>query len=423
MNFSQFLDQLDKEKKLVHITKPVSIKYEIPAIMKKYDGVPLLFENVRESSMKVAANILSTRDLSAEGIGCRKDEVVRLVADAIDKPTKPRLSDSLRNDYETVADLSKLPVLTYYAEDGGPYIASGVFVVSDKELGINVSYHRMMKVDNNRVVARILPRHFEEFVKRGNREFAICIGLSPAMAIASAVSCELGKSELDIANTISPINTLNLDGHVVPESEIVMIAEITEDRIDEGPFMDLTETFDIVRKERIINIKKIYKKKGAVFHALLPGGNEHKVLMGAPKEPAIYRAVNSVCKCKDVLITPGGCSWLHAVVQIHKQHEDDGRRALEAAFDAHKSLKHCFVVDHDIEITDPHQVEWCFATRFQADRQMIVKEHQIGSSLDKSSNPQTRETTKVGFDLTVPVGKIDEYSKHKIPGEDKASLE
>ncbi len=423
MNFNEFLQKLDKEGKLIHVTKPVSVKHEIAAIMKKYDGQPLIFENVKDSYMKIAANVLSTRDLVAQGIGVTKEQVVEKVADAIDNPSKPEQNDSLKDEYEEVEDLTKLPILTYYEQDGGPYIASAIFVISDKELGINASYHRSMFVDNNHIVSRILPRHFHEFVEKGNKEFAICIGLPPSLAIGGAVSCEPEISELDIANSISPIKTLELDGQIVPEAEIIMIAEVTDKKHDEGPFMDLTETFDIIRQEPMFKIKKIYKKKDAVFHALLPGGNEHKTLMGTPKEPAIYRGVNKVVKCKNVLITPGGCSWLHAIVQIDKENEDDGKKALEAAFTSHKSMKHCWVVDDDIDITNPHEVEWAFTTRFQADKDMIVKEHETGSSLDPSANPETRETTKVGFDLTVPVGEKSEFSKSKIPGEDEASVE
>jgi 2,5-furandicarboxylate decarboxylase 1 len=103
--------------------------------------------------------------------------------------------------------------------------------------------------------------------------------------------------------------------------------------------------------------------------------------MGMPKEPTIYNEVNKVCQCKDVYITPGGCSWLHAIVQIKKVNADDGKKAIAAAFEGHKSLKHCVVVDEDINIYDPHEVEWAIATRFQADKNAVILSNQPGSSL------------------------------------------
>jgi UbiD family decarboxylase len=102
-----------------------------------------------------------------------------------------------------------------------------------------------------------------------------------------------------------------------------------------------------------------------MYHALLPGGLEHKVLMGMPREPTIYREVTKVCEVKDVLITPGGCSWLHGAVSIHKKHPDDGRKAIEAAFKGHKSMKHVFVVDDDISQCLAGMVHWGVGTTLE----------------------------------------------------------
>jgi len=421
MNFREFIEKLDKEEKLIRISKDVSRKYEIPAIMKKLDGRPLLFENVIDSEMPIVANICSSRDLVAEALGIEKKELINKIANAIDNPRKFNVSKIEYKEIEV--DLGKIPILTHYEKDGGPYITSAIFVINDKKYGINSSFHRCMVIDKNKIVARVLPRHFYEYVTRGNREFAICIGNPIQVLISSAISCEIEKNEFEIANALKETLFTKLDGHVVPDSEIVMIAEYTNELHDEGPFMDLTETYDIVRKQNIIKIKKIYTKENPIYHALLPGGLEHKILMGMPKEPAIYREVSKVCKCKNVYITPGGCSWLHAIVQIKKENEDDGKKAIEAAFKGHKSLKHVFIVDNDINIENPHEVEWAFATRFQGNRDLIIKENEIGSSLDPSADSQTRLTTKIGFDLTIPFNKDKEcFKKHKIPHEDDIEL-
>ncbi len=102
-------------------------------------------------------------------------------------------------------------------------------------------------------------------------------------------------------------------------------------------------------------------------------------------------------------INPGGCSWLHAIVQIDKQAEEDGKKAIQAAFAGHRSCKHVFVVDSDIDIYNPLEVEWAMATRFQGDRDLVVLERAPGSSLDPSAEPGTHATTRVGFDLTKPL--------------------
>jgi len=130
--------------------------------------------------------------------------------------------------------------------------------------------------------------------------------------------------------------------------------------------------------------------------------------MGMPREPTIFAAVNEVCRCAGVYITPGGTSWLHAVVQIEKQHEEDGRRAVWAAFQGHTSLKHVVVVDTDVDLYDPADVEWAIATRFQADRDLVLLTDQPGSSLDPSATQtlgQKARTAKMGLDATAPLGE------------------
>jgi 2,5-furandicarboxylate decarboxylase 1 len=117
--------------------------------------------------------------------------------------------------------------------------------------------------------------------------------------------------------------------------------------------------------------------------------------------------VNKVTRCTGAVITPGGASWLHAVVQIDKQGEDDGRKAIAAAFKGHGSLKHVWVVDTDVDIYDPAQVEWAVATRFQADQDLYVFRDQPGSSLDPSGlhvPGQKSLTAKMGLDCTIPWG-------------------
>lgn len=411
----EFVKMLDEKGMLIKIEREVDVKYEISTLMKMLDGKPLLFENVKGFSMPVVANICSTRELIAFGLGIDKREIIRKLGNAIENPKEPELVEA-EGYSEMSADLSKLPILTYYPFDGGPYIASAIVVASDDEYGLNASYHRMMVIGNDKVVIRILPRHFDEYLKRGLKEFAICIGNSIPVLLGSALSVEIDKSELSIANALRETKLIELAGHKVPQAEIVMVAGMTGEMHDEGPFLDLTETPDIVRKQRVAQIKSIFVRQDALFHALLPGGLEHKILMGMPKEPTIFREVSKVCECKDVLITPGGCSWLHGAVSIRKRGKDDARKAIEAAFKGHKSMKHVFVVDDDIDIHNPNEIEWAMATRFQGDRDMVIREKEKGSSLDPSSNLETRETTKIGFDLTIPFDRNEkDFKKPKLP--------
>jgi len=125
--------------------------------------------------------------------------------------------------------------------------------------------------------------------------------------------------------------------------------------------------------------------------------------MGVPQEPRILAFVeNAVPSVQNVVLSEGGCGWLHAVVSIKKMVEGDGKNAGLAALAAHPSLKMVIVVDDDIDIYDPLDVEWALATRFQPDRGLVVLSGVRGSSLDPSSN-KSGVTSKWLIDATLPL--------------------
>ena len=414
MNLREFVTLLEEEGLLVRIKKEADPKFEIPTIMKMMDGTPLLFENVKGQKIPVVANICSTRKLVALGLGISESMIVTKLMDAIENPKEPRAVEA-QGYVEMDPDLSKLPILTYYPMDGGPYVASGIVIANDPEYGLNASYHRGMVISKDRFVYRILQRDFERYIEKGLTEFAFCIGNAIPVLIGAAISESPDTNELAIANALRDTPLIDIQGHRVPQSEIIIIMEFTGEMHDEGPFLDLTETPDIVRSQRVARVKKIFVREDSLFHGLLPGGLEHKTLMGMPREPSIYREVAKVCQVKDVLVTPGGCSWLHGAVSIVKSKDDDGKNAIEAAFRGHKSMKHVFIVDDDIDIQRPEEIEWAMATRFQGDTDIVEKKEK-GSSLDPSSDLETRMTTKMGFDLTIPWGRDPkDFKRPELP--------
>ena len=424
MTFRVFLDKVKSQGKLVSITKPVSKKLVASGLFKELDGKPVLMSNIKESKFRVAGNVFSTKDLVAEYFGIKAPELISKMIHAIENPTKPNVVSSAPCQEVEMGeiDLDKLPILFHCDKDGGNYISSGVVVVKDAEHGQNLDFHRMMQIGKNKFSVRIVAeRHFDKFIKKnGKMPIAVCIGNGANVLLAAATSVALGQNELEIANTLEPLNVVRaktFDAFIPADCEFVLEGTIDlEEKANEGPFVDLTETYDKVRQEPVFTVWKVTHRKDAIWQALLPGALEHKLLMGMPREPTIFREVSKVANCLDVSINPGGCSWLHAIVKIDKKNEDDGRKALEAAFRGHGSLKHCFVVDKDINIYDPLSVEWAMATRFQGDRDILVIGKQKGSTLDPSSEPDTHQTYKMGFDLTKPlVAKGKNFEKAEFP--------
>jgi UbiD family decarboxylase len=422
------LEQLDKNGELTRIKKEVSTKYEMAGIIDALGEKPVLFEKVKESSIPVVAGLVSSKELIARALGIKKQQLLHKLSIAIENPVPPDIAEKgeCQEIVESDVDLTKLPIMRYTEKDGGKYIASAVAIVKDPELGRNMAFHRLMLISKNKFVARIVEeRGTDTALKKagGALDIAMCIGNSTAVLLAAATSLPKGVDELAMANALEKTQSVKcktIDVEVPKDCEIVLEGRITKEKAPEGPFLDLTGIVDKVRQQPVIEIKCVTHREKPIYQTILAGRNEHKFLMGMPKEPTIFNEVNKVCECKDVYITPGGCSWLHAVVQIKKRNPDDGRKAIQAAFEGHKSLKHCVIVDDDINIYDSKEVEWAIATRFQADKNTVILSNQPGSSLDPSGDlteGKKATTSKAGLDATTPLVttgkgfKKEEYGK------------
>ncbi|UCB60815.1 MAG: UbiD family decarboxylase [Candidatus Bathyarchaeota archaeon] len=425
MGFREYLEKIGKEGALQKVDVGVSKKLEISGILKEVEPTPIIFNNVRESKFRVAGNLLCTKDVIAEYFSVTPADLIPMLSRAISERSEPEIAAKApcQEVIESSVDLDNLPILFHCEKDGGNYISSAVVVTRDPDYGQNVDFHRAMQFSKDKFAIRVVRgRHFHQFLERnGELDVAFCVGNTPNILIAGATSVDIGIDELGIANALEPfkvVKAYSTDLFIPAEAEFVLEGRVyLEERHAEGPFVDLTETYDMIREEPVFEVKKVTHRKDAIWQALLPGALEHKILMGMPREPTIFDEVNERgVRCLDVNLSPGGCSWLHAIIQIDKKSEDDGRKAIEGGFAGHRSCKHVFVVDKDIDIYKPLSVEWAMATRFQGDTRMVIKDKEQGSSLDPSAEPDTKMTTKIGFDLTKPlVAKGKNFEVAKFP--------
>jgi len=417
MGIREFLDLLKKEGSLQEINKPISPIFEAPRYAYQ-DKRPVLFHDC--NGMRAAMNVMNSRETLARALGVMPENIItKLTATTFDGETK-RVDDSPMFEIKSKTNLSKLPIMKHFKKDGGSYITAGIVVAKYKDV-YNASIHRLMVVNDNTLAARLVPprhtyvMHKEAASKNEPLQVGIVIGVDPVTVFAASTRVPQGKEwEYAAALKGEPIELVTLDNGVeVPHGEIVLEGSIDpSEKVKEGPFVDITGSYDHIRPEPVIHLTNMMMRKDPIYHGILPGGNEHKLLMGVPYEPLIYNAVANVTKVKNVMLTEGGCCYLHAIVQIEKQTEGDGKNAIMAAFAAHTSLKHVVVVDTDINIFDPMDVEYAIATRTKADRDVMIVSNVRGSSLDPVSDDNI--TSKMGIDATKPLKANDKYERAKI---------
>jgi UbiD family decarboxylase len=418
---------------VVRIEEPVSRDVEATDVLLRHPKVPVHFTDL--DGYEAVGNLWSTRDRIARAMNLGKEDLLVRILDALRAPGDvPVVDDApLLTNQATDFDLRDSPVPKFYPKDAGRYITAGVWV-AERDGKRNLSFHRILLLDEKRGACRIVPRHLHSMHQAAlaageELKVAVCIGVDPWNLIGGGLSVEYDVDEFRVASALKratlgePAEGVRLrNGLVVPaEAEYVLEGRLTAETHDEGPFVDAVRTYDRVRQEPVLEVDRVYHRDEPIFHAILGGSDEHFQFMGMPREPVIYEGVRKVVpRVHGVRLTEGGCAWLHGVVAITKQHEHDGKNAIMAAFAAHTSMKYVVVVDGDIDIYDPADVEWAIATRFQADRDLVVIERARGSSIDPSADGYT---AKMGLDATKPLGGGVAFDKATVgpPGDYQAS--
>lgn len=407
----------------------LSPRYEIPAIIKEYDGKgPLVFENVEDHYWHIVANVCDSRECICGALGVDVDSLHEHLSNALETPTTCIVRGEKKSS--RVLKLSEIPVLTHYMGEQGPYITSALVYARNPEgSGGNVSYHRMDVIGEDRLSICVQPGHLKEYIQEvrdsgGNHlDISISIGNHPAVMMASALRPPLDISEFDVANTLlggglELFECPDVDALAPIEAELVLEGRIrVNEEASEGPYVCVTGTMKESKPMPIVELVGAICKDDCIYQGLLGGGVEHRLLESIPNEVKLWRRLKAEgYDVKGVHMTPGGSSWLHGVVSVAKKTENDGRNILEAMFDEVPALKHVVVVDSDINPYDSGQVEWALSTRFQGDKDLMAIPSSYASRLDPSSDLKNKLGCKLGFDASKPLdGKRQDFEMGVIP--------
>jgi 2,5-furandicarboxylate decarboxylase 1 len=437
-----WLDHLQQTDRLAVIDQRVSLQYELAAVAKHLDGEKAAhFTSVEDYQMPVVAGVASTRRMFAEA--CETDDY-GLIQKFTEAAANPRPCSHVDKSEATMKEniitedidlMEMLPIPVHHEEDSGNYITAGLCIVRDPETRKqNVSIHRLQVSDKDRFTALILARHTHHLQRQAEErgeplECAIVVGVDPVTMLASQASTPFGVDELEISSalrdeplSVTRCETVDID--VPAHAEIVIEAKILPHlREPEGPFGEFPKYYGSRSDKEVLQVSGITHRDDPIYHTIIPAGYEHLLLGGIPREASLFQLVRqAVPTVKAVHMTPGGTCRYHAAVSIKKTVEGQGKNAVFAALANSFDIKHVFVVDEEVDIFDPEEVEWALATRFQAERDLIVVHGAEGSKLDPSTDNGV--SSKMGFDCTVPLDSEPfDYLRVRIPGYDEIELE
>ena len=452
-----WLQHLTDTDRMVVAREGIELKHELAAVAKRLDGTKAVyFPKPGGHEIPVISGFAARRSWIAEAMGVAEDQLLNRFRDAADNPipwqeVEPDVAPCQQVVYTDIDMHALLPIPTHSEHDNGPYITAGMVIARNPETGVqNVSINRIQVHGKDRMALLMLPRHLLAFFREAQRRgealpVAIVIGADPLTLLASQAITQIDYDELDIAGALhgEPLAVVKCqtnDVRVPANAEIVIEGHILPDEMEmEGPFGEFPRYYSARERREVIAVDRVTHRRAPVLHTIIPAEMEHLLLGSIPREATLLAHLQrSFPNVLDVHLSVGGVGRYHLFVRIRKTHEGQPKNVILCAFGAHYDIKHVVVVDEDVDVHQPRQVEWALATRFQADLDLVVIAGAQGSALDPSTTkrslsqisgtvPPPHEqgvSAKMGMDATRPVQYHEHvFTRVHVPGEDTLDLE
>lgn len=435
-DLNSVIDFLSSRHQLVQVKTEVDPHFELGAVAYHFHGdMPVLFDRVKGSPWSVFTGLYWNRAVLADLFGLPETRLsfhfAQAVAEWRSSPLHPVVVDKAPSQevVEKKWDIRKLPAPQVGTEEGGPYLTASVVIAKDPDTGVrNASIMRCMITGRNRMTCLMdIGRHLRDYYERAEArgkplEITINTGVDPAVHIASVVPAVAAPIELDelgiashlLGEPLTLVKGKTVEVEAVATAQFVLEGELLPKvRESEGPAAEVTGYYACRDDRWVIKVKGVTRRKNPIWHTILPGREVYNSV-GLMAEASIFRSISNLVPMvvKDVALTYGGCGFYHAVVQVEKKVEGIQRNVILATFASFPSLKQVVVVDSDVNIRDPHDVEWAFATRFRPDRDILLIPDARGHEL----NPATDAGIgcKIGLDATAPYPMPANFKRFKV---------
>ena len=436
----EFIGFLESKGELIRTKKPVDVKYEISAYIRKtsdVQGPALLFDNVKEFTIPVLGGAFATRKRALLALETSNEDYVNKFHDALDHLVAPKLTANAPCKDVIIkgqdVDLNKLPVPIFSERDPAPFITLGLCISRDpKSGGKNTSIYRLQLKGRNRlgIMAQHLVRQLMEAESIGKGlPIAIAIGTDPVLPLATQWMAPYGTDELALAGSLrgAPVELVKaetVDLEVPATAEIIIEGMVLPNvREDEGPFGEVSGYYTPSNPKPVIEVTAITHRKNPIYQAALTGmpTTENHILKQLPLEASYYWQLKKEFPGVTAVHFPAaGTVGMTCVIAMKQAYECEARNLIAAMIGTRRN-KITVVVDDDIDITDMEKVWWAITTRTQADEDVIIFPRVMATAMDPSVR-KLRVGSSLGIDATVPFGQYFPEIV-KVPGADKVSLD
>jgi len=412
---------------------------ELADIAQALDGNAraVLFKAAGPERHELVGNVTASRARIARAFGVAPQDLLHEVQRRLrSKPDVVEVSRAEAPAQEVVltgadADLTVLPVHLQHGADGAPYIsASTDFVVDEKTGFTNVGMRRLMLrgrresgVDLNS--PSDLRAIYEASASAGKPlPVAFVVGSHPIDHLAAVM--RLPSDDLALISSLREaplpvVKCVTNDVRVPADAEWVLEGTIdAKGHVEaEGPYGEFLGYYGAVKRNPVFHLAAITRRRDALFQTSTIGGKylsrtDTAQLNAVRTEVMVWRALETAVREPIAVHATGSSGGMYTLrVALRQRVPGEARNAIAACFGALTNVKNVFVVDPDIDIFSDEQMDWAFATRFQADRDLMVMDGMRTVPIDPSLMG-SRVGAKAGFDLTWPVGAASKLEM-KVP--------
>jgi 2,5-furandicarboxylate decarboxylase 1 len=412
------LDKLARSGKLLVTDREVDPIYELGAVLKHFENnVPILFNRVKGYNIPVVGGLYGNREIYYELLGVTRENRIHRIMDAIANPKPAKIISTgpvKENIITSGIDMARMfPHPKFHEKDNGSFITAGLLVVKDPNSGKRYTSVRRFQINRGNQISALITSKTKDFFLELERqgkplEVAVVLGYDAFTLTASQISMErygVDKYEVDSALRGEPLELVKchtVDLEVPAYAEIVFEGVIMPNKREiEGPFGELMGYYGPAKPEPIMEVRCIMHRNNPIYQTAGPSREEH-FSNGLIREVELYYHLKNMVDVQDVHVTIGGGCRFHVIASINKKQEGDGKTAIIGALASEKHVKHVVIVDNDVDIFNPMDVEFALASRVQASKDVVIIPGALGSGLE-ASYVYYGVTDKMGIDATKPL--------------------
>jgi 2,5-furandicarboxylate decarboxylase 1 len=417
---------LQQEGELETVSEPS----DLIEIAPRLDGnaKAVLFTCVGPEQAELVGNVMGNRRRLALAFGATEASLLKEVRKRIETPIAPiEVSSAQAPVHDLVltgedADFTRLPVHLQHSEDGAPYVSASIDIGRSYDGGRrNVGYRRLMlrgrrTAGMDLVAPSDLRALYAEFVKRKERmPIVFAVGSHPTDSVAATCTWT-SADEVEIMGAmrgapVPLVRCATIDAMAPADAEMILEGYLGSEgwTEPEGPYGEFLGYYGHLKINPIFSLTAITMRRDALFQTATIGGRhiastDTAQLNTVRTEAAAWNALlTAVREPVAVFATPASGGVYNLRLSLRQRVPGEARNAIAAVLGSTAEVKHVFVVDEDIDIFSDAQMEWALATRFQADRDLVIIKGMRAVPLDPSLRG-SRTGAKAGFDLTFPLG-------------------